>query len=70
MVTIRETVDSGEEEETEVNNEENGDQLNEDQQSGVGYHITAREMAAASTRRDTITDAMWAQFLQHKASRG
>lgn len=62
MVNIQDfELDEEVEEELDYND---GEQLNEDQQSGRGYVISQGERTLASRRRDTIADAMWLDYCQ------
>jgi hypothetical protein len=71
LVNIREEVDSGVEiDDAELYTEGDGDEeLNAEQRSGEGYHITRRETTRANAKRDEIAELMWLDYERQRARR-
>ena len=68
LVHIREVdeEDTGEADSSEDREEEDGEELSVNQHIGAGYHITRRETARATARRDAIAAAMWESYLERQ----
>jgi hypothetical protein len=61
LITLRELdLDCDADEDIEA---EDGDNLDQEQRTGVGYHISRRETERARQKRDDIAEAMWSDYI-------
>ena len=47
---------------------ENGDDLDDDNCDGIGYHITCEETNTSKAKRDEIAEAMWEDYCRRRAN--
>ena len=64
MVNIQEITEEDLQEIVDQDGDLEKEDLEEEQQSGMNYHIMRRERTRAGVRRDNIADAMWEDYIQ------
>jgi hypothetical protein len=64
LVNIREITEEDLQEIVDQDGDLEKEDLEEEQQSGMNYHIMRRERTRAGVRRDNIADAMWEDYIQ------
>ena len=69
LVNIREITEEDLQEIVDQNRDLDKEDLEEEQQSGMNYHIMRRERTRASVRRDNIANAMWEDYIQFHSQR-